>query len=194
MSKRKYADLVFVSSGRDKYLEYRTILGIPDLQWSNIKVTESQLMNIEVLVEEKIKRIRPQLPRDPFFVEHTGLSIDAWKGMPGGLIGVFMDTVGNEGICKMMRAYRGDERTARARVVIGYSAPEGGQYTFQGEVIGQIAQQPRGSLNFGWDAIFIPAGETRTYAEMPLEEKNKTSMRKMAVDNFARYLDQYFEL
>jgi len=122
------------------------------------------------------------------------LLIDAWKELPGGLISVFMDTVGNEGICKMMRAYEGDERIARARVVIGYSHPDGGVYTFQGEVTGTISLEPRGKNNFGWDPIFIPEGDTRTYAEMTLAEKNRTSMRRDAVDRFARFLDQRFEL
>src|SRR5436189_22791 len=120
MTKLKFSSLVFVSSSQEKYLEYVSLLGIADLKLSRITVTELQSMILEYLVEEKIKAIQPQLPTSPFFVEHTGLIIDAWKGLPGGLTHIFMNTVGNEGICKMMRTYRGGERTARAKVVIGF--------------------------------------------------------------------------
>jgi XTP/dITP diphosphohydrolase len=65
--------------------------------------------------------------------------------------------------------------------------------TFEGEVAGMIAQQPRGTNNFGWDPIFIPNGDTRTYAEMSLEEKSKTSMRREAVGKFLGFLMQHFE-
>jgi len=194
MSKLKYSSLVFVSSNKQKHYEYCALLGLSDLKLSEIKVIEPQSMNLHFLVEDKIKRVRPQLPGIPFFVEHTGLLIDAWKGLPGGLIGLFMDTVGNEGICKMMRAYKGSERVARARVVIGYSQPDGSICTFQGEVTGAIAPEPRGTSGFGWDPIFIPEGNTKTYAEMTLAEKNLTSMREDAVDRFAKFLARHFEL
>jgi XTP/dITP diphosphohydrolase len=94
----------------------------------------------------------------------------------------------------MMTAYKGSERLARARVVLGYYYPDSGRRIFQGEVIGTIAPEPRGTSNFGWDNIFIPEGSTKTYAEMSLDEKNQTSMRKKAVDEFKKFLDLHFEL
>lgn len=194
MAKLKFSSLVFVSRSNSKYREFISLMGISDLKLSQITITEPQSMNLEFLVEEKIKMIRPLLPNTPFFVEHTGLTIDAWKGLPGGLTQVFMDTVGNEGICKMMHAYRGDDRTARARLIIGYNYQSSGIKTFTGEVAGSIAKEPRGANNFGWDSIFIPNGDDRTYAQMSFDEKNRTSMRRQAVDNFLGYLMQRFEL
>jgi len=169
-------------------------MGIADLKLSMINVVEPQSMNLELLVEEKIRVIASQLPDTPFFVDHTALIIDAWKGLPGGLTHVFMDSVGNDGICKMMHAYKGDERTARAKLVIGYYHQSSGIQTFAGEVSGTIAQQPRGTNNFGWDPIFIPNGESMTYAEMSLVEKNRTSMRQEAIEKFRGYLLQHYEL
>jgi non-canonical purine NTP pyrophosphatase (RdgB/HAM1 family) len=194
MAKMKFSSLVFVSRSLNKYKEYKTLMNMPDLKLSQIHVTEPQSMNLEFLVEEKIKVIRPQLPDAPFFVEHTGLIIDAWKGLPGGLTDVFMDTVGNDGICKMMSSYKGDDRAARAKVVIGYYHQSSGIQTFAGEVTGTIVNQPRGTNNFGWDPIFIPDGDTRTYAEMSQPDKNRTSMRRVVVDIFMPYLLQHFEI
>ena len=45
---------------------------------------------------------------------------------------------------------------------------------------GTIAEMVRGENGFGWDVIFIPDGEKRTFAEMPAEEKNKISHRLKA--------------
>lgn len=194
MQKLKYSSLGFVSGNTSKFEEYRALLGIADLKFYEIAVTEPQTMNLESLVEEKIERIARQLPSTPFFVEHTGLLVDAWKGLPGGLTGVFMQTVGNDGLCKMMTAYRGNDRVARGRVVIGYYYQEHGTYITHGEVVGTIATEPRGSNRFGWDPIFIPNGSKLTYGEMSLEEKNQSSMRSRAAEALTKYLELHFEL
>jgi XTP/dITP diphosphohydrolase len=194
MSKIKLSSLIFVSRNKNKHREYCDILGITDLKMSEMSIIESQDVSLHACVREKIEELKPKLPSIPFFVEHTGLIIDAWRGLPGGLTGIFMATVGNEGICKMMRAYEGPERVARARVVLGFFYPDAGIVTFQGEVTGAIASEPRGELNFGWDPIFIPEGDKRTYGEMTLEEKNKTSMRRRVAERFADYLADHFQL
>lgn len=194
MPRMKLSNLVFASSSREKYNEYKSLLGLTDLKLSEIIITEPQSMNLHYLAEEKIKETRQKLLNTPFFVEHTGLIIDAWKGLPGGLTHIFMDTVGNEGILKMLSAYKGIQRSARAKVVIGYYHQSSGLQTFEGHISGTIALKPRGLNNFGWDPIFIPVGQDKTYVEMDLEEKNRNSMRQEAAAKFLRYLLQHFEL
>lgn len=194
MVKLKYSMLTFVSGNADKHREYCTLLGLADLKFAEIKVPEPQIMNLQALVEEKIARVARSLPKTPFFVEHTGLTIDAWKGLPGGLIGVFMGTVGNEGLCRMMKDYEGPERAATATVVIGYFHESAGLKIFHGDVVGSITPEPRGSAQFGWDPIFMPEGSVKTYGEMSLTDKNRTSMRRKAAEDFSRYLSAHFEL
>src|SRR6266568_76474 len=185
MPKLKYSSLTFVSKNKQKYAEYCSLLDIANLNFSEMAITEPQTMNLEAIIEEKIRQIIRQLPNSsPFFVEHTALIIGEWKGLPGGLTNLFLNTVGNEGICKMMKGYKGSERLARARVVIGYYYYGSGIDIFHGEVSGTIASEPRGKNNFGWAPIFIPNGASKTYAEMSFEEKNQSSMRKKAIDKF----------
>jgi XTP/dITP diphosphohydrolase len=43
-----------------------------------------------------------------------------------------------------------------------------------------LSQEPRGSHGFGWDAIFIPEGDTRTFGEMTAAEKDARSHRRKA--------------
>ncbi len=47
---------------------------------------------------------------------------------------------------------------------------------------------PRGATQFGWDPIFKPVGYDHTFAEMGIEEKNKISMRRMAVNQLKAFL------
>jgi len=49
-----------------------------------------------------------------------------------------------------------------------------------GVVEGEIITEMRGSSGFGYDPIFVPSGESRTFAEMTVEEKNEHSHRSRA--------------
>ena len=155
----RYSELTFVSGNRDKYEEYRRLLGISDLRWSTRDLNKSQNVSVNAIAEEKIRDLIPQMRGVPFFVEHSGLVIEAWRNLPGGLAKVFLENIGNEGICRMMRAYDKEDRTATAIVVIGFHSPDGRTRTFRGERRGRIAEEPIGSNNFGWDPIFIPDGQ-----------------------------------
>ncbi|MBK9090374.1 MAG: non-canonical purine NTP pyrophosphatase [Holophagales bacterium] len=57
-----------------------------------------------------------------------------------------------------------------------------------GRVAGSLAPEPRGANGFGWDVIFVPEGETRTFAEMSAEEKNARSHRARAFAELVRRL------
>ena len=59
---------------------------------------------------------------------------------------------------------------------------------FEGAIEGTITLQMRGNTGFGYDPLFLPAGSDKTFAEMPLEEKNKISHRAKAVDKLVDFL------
>jgi XTP/dITP diphosphohydrolase len=191
----RYSELTFVSGNENKYQEYRRLLGISDLRWSTRDLTKSQNVSVSAIAEQKIRDLIPQMRGIPFFVEHSGLVIEAWRNLPGGLAKVFLENIGTEGICRMMRAYP-EDKTATAIVVIGFHLPDGRVRTFRGEKRGLIAEEPAGSNNFGWDSIFIPDeqldGQAKTYAEMSVEEKNRVSMRRAAAEEFMRYIARLF--
>jgi len=72
------------------------------------------------------------------------------------------------------------ERSARFVSVIALAQPDGRVETFDGEVRGEIAAAPRGADGFGYDPLFIIAGDGRTMAELPRSEKNAISHRGLA--------------
>ena len=58
----------------------------------------------------------------------------------------------------------------------------------RGEVEGVIIKQPRGTMGFGYDPLFVPDGYDKTMAELPPEIKNKISHRFKAFDQLKKYL------
>jgi XTP/dITP diphosphohydrolase len=194
LPKLKGSAIVFVSDNRQKLEEFRQLLRISDLMNSDIDVPDLSEMNLETLVRRKVDFVRSKLPvGTAFFVENTALMIDGWNGMPGGLTRQFMDTVGSAGICRMMQGFKGSERIARAKTVIGFCIDNRVQL-FEGTVVGTIAESPRAGSAFGWDNIFIPNGATLTYAELGQVRKNSMSMRRQAAEAFAEYLQSHFQL
>ncbi|MDE2356074.1 MAG: RdgB/HAM1 family non-canonical purine NTP pyrophosphatase [Alphaproteobacteria bacterium] len=64
--------------------------------------------------------------------------------------------------------------------------PDGPVVAFEGRIAGEVSFPPRGTLGFGYDPIFIPTGETRTFGEMAPAEKDAISHRARA---FAKLVD-----
>lgn len=123
----------------------------------------------------------------PIFVEQTGLEIDRLAGFPGGLTQVFWDTLKEDRVADLFG--RGEDTGVTARTRIGYC--DGRQIEqFEGHVRGRFAPEPRGPRHFQWDCVFIPDGETQTFAEMGADRKNSISMRRRALDAFAKRLGE----
>jgi non-canonical purine NTP pyrophosphatase (RdgB/HAM1 family) len=57
---------------------------------------------------------------------------------------------------------------------------------FSGVVCGVVPVAPRGANGFGWDPIFQPNGSGQTFAEMTPEEKDRFSMRRLALEQLRR--------
>lgn len=191
ISRMGLSSLVLASANQFKLAEYRNLLGLPDLRSVSADVEEPQSLDLQHLVEAKIRRVQ-NLVSPPFFVEHTGLFISGWNDFPGGLCKDLIQQVKNAGLCRMLSSYDRTERTARMAVMIGYYHPSHGLRTFLGETGGVIAQTPRGDRGFGWDPIFVPDGADRAYGEMSAEEKNRTSARRRAADHFRAFLKQTY--
>ncbi len=190
-------ELTFVSQNSNKLKEFQYLLNIKDLQVSRIRTDEIQSDNLEEIVRMKIKAAKELLPNTPFFVEHSGVEIDGWNQLPGGLTGVFLEKVGPAGICKMLEAFEDHDRHASAISMIGFYH-NGSTKIFKGQTFGRIADHPRSSLDQEWlfDKIFIPddAQNDETYSEMGFIRKCQISMRKKAVDEFSRFLQKHTDL
>ena len=120
-----------------------------------------------------------EVVKGDFLIEDSGLFITALGGFPGVYSAYVIDTLGNPGILRLM----GDreDREAVFRSCFGYYSTAKGATVVSGECKGTISREERGSGGFGYDPIFIPEGHERTFAEMPVEEKNSISHRGRAM-------------
>ncbi|OJV16392.1 MAG: hypothetical protein BGO21_26195 [Dyadobacter sp. 50-39] len=141
-------------------------------------IRELQTLDRDRLIRHKTVEAFSQL-RGPVLVDHASLEIDCLNSMPGTLTQLFWDKL--EGtICNIVTAL--GPRSAKAICTVGYC---NGKKIFSDEcsVTGLIADKPEGNRNFQWDTIFIPDGQTRTYGEMTITEKNAISQRRQAFEN-----------
>jgi non-canonical purine NTP pyrophosphatase (RdgB/HAM1 family) len=119
-------------------------------------------------------------------VEEAGLELAALNGFPGPLVRWMLDAVGGEGIARAALAL-GD---ARARAVCRLAWGDGRRTVVgRGETAGELVLPARGRNGFGWDPVFRPDGETRTYGELEDAEKDALSHRGRAWRDLAAGLD-----
>ncbi|MCL4375436.1 non-canonical purine NTP pyrophosphatase [Candidatus Marsarchaeota archaeon] len=174
--------LTFVTGNESKFREACQILGM-GLAKTSLKLSEVQSLSVEEVSIEKARSAFLKL-RKPLIVEDTGLYINSLNGFPGALIRWF-ELVGYEKICSLLPE---DGRSAYAETCVTFIS-ENALETFVGRINGRIASSPRGSHNFGWDVIFEPEGCDSTFAELSESEKNKISMRRLALGKLKDYLD-----
>jgi XTP/dITP diphosphohydrolase len=178
--------LRFISSNPFKIAEVGAIFGARgiDTVAINLKIDELQTTNIELLVRDKCLKAYTIVGR-PLFVEHTGLEINALNGFPGGLTQIFWDAIRADRFTELFGS--ASDPGVVAKTQIGYC--DGKKiYQFTGEVSGYIPRTPAGKRDFQWDCVFVPEGTTKTFAEMGDSEKNKISMRKIALTRLAEFL------
>jgi XTP/dITP diphosphohydrolase len=75
-----------------------------------------------------------------------------------------------------------DLRNARFRCSIALVLPGVGEYVVEGISEGKILREKTGTGGFGYDPVFLPDGYRLSFAELPLEEKNKISHRGRALE------------
>ena len=125
--------------------------------------------------------------------DDSGLEVFALNGEPGIYSARYSGDHGNDNANNdlLMKKLEGiEDRRARYFCALSYqtvSAGEDGKLTisepkiFEGECRGNINYAPVGDMGFGYDPLFVPDGETRTFAQMELEEKKAISHRGNAI-------------
>ncbi len=177
--------LTFITgnAGKAKYLSDYFHFPVEHIK---LDLKEIQSLDLTEVVDDKARRAY-EIVKNPVLVEDVSLVFNGLKSLPGPLIKWFLDTLGNEGLCRLLDGLK--DRSAFAEVQFAI-CDERGVHTFSGSMEGTIAQAPRGEVGFGWDPIFIPAGYEKTWAEMTNDEKHATSMRKIALEKLAAFLSK----
>jgi len=129
--------------------------------------------------------------------DDSGLSVVALGGQPGVLSARW--AVAEEGgprdfahamrrVEQALAASGSADRSAFFTCALAVAWPDGPVVAVEGQVHGSLSFPPRGDRGFGYDPIFVPRGDTRTFAEMEAAEKDAMSHRAIAFEKLKRAL------
>ncbi len=83
------------------------------------------------------------------------------------------------------------QRTADFVAVLCLATPEGETACFEGRVSGSLVWPPRGTKGFGYDPMFLPEGENRTFGEMTEDEKHAWAPDKIGLSHRSRAFSKF---
>ncbi|MCP4204335.1 MAG: non-canonical purine NTP pyrophosphatase [bacterium] len=174
-ARRRLDQATLVTGNPNKVAEAERICGFP-MRHVAIDLPEIQSDDLAEVAREKALEAWRRLER-PVIVEETGLELSALNGFPGPLVKWMLDAVGAEGIARTAAAL--DEPGARAVcLLVLYDGEE--TVSGEGRTEGRLVLPPRGDHGFGWDPVFQPEGESRSYAELGDARKDEIGHRGRA--------------
>ena len=114
--------------------------------------------------------------------EDSGLEVDFLGGRPGVYSARFSgeeatDDKNNQKLLDELRDVPFEKRTARYRCFMALADKDRLVDVVDGACEGVITTELHGTNGFGYDPLFVPDGQTRTFAELPPAIKNRLSHR-----------------
>lgn len=153
------------------------------LEHQKLDLTEIQSLDPKEVTEHKLREAFKQIQK-PVLVEDTSLVFHGLGKLPGPFVKWFLEEIGTEDMCRLV-----DNKDRSATATVTYGIYDGKNLlTFTGVVLGSVAQHPIGTNGFGWDPIFIPEGQTKTYSEMTNDELLNHSPRREATEKMNTYI------
>lgn len=96
-------------------------------------------------------------------------------------------------LLERMTGLEGDQRKAYFVSHLVVYAPNGAYLSVEGKAEGLILEVLQGDEGFGYDPLFYYPPAKQTFAQMPLDEKNKVSHRRRAIDQLQQSLPTWLE-
>ena len=168
--------IYFITGNAGKFAEASAIL--PNLRQLNIDLPEIQSLDPRKVIEAKLLAAFEH-HEGPFIVEDVSLDLACLGGLPGPLIKWFIHVLEPKGIYAL--AHKVGLYDATSSVTYGYAKSRTEISYFSASTKGTIVS-PQGNNGFGFDPIFMPKGFSVTQAEMSLQDKNRISARRIALE------------
>ena len=186
--------IIFATNNEHKIKEIQSLVG------SDFTIITLQQAGIDIDIPEPHDTLQENayekaitienMTKQNCFSEDTGLEIEALNGEPGVKSARYAGETRNfqANIDKVLEKLNGNtNRKAQFRTVICLLWNKEVFY-FEGICKGSITKQMHGAKGFGYDPIFIPEGDTKSFAEMTMQEKNNYSHRQKAVTQLFSFL------
>jgi len=191
-------ELVLATKNRKKIEEIKRITSDLDIKI----LTPEDFKNFPEVIEDgrtfkenaaKKSLAVAKFTNKPSLSDDSGLEVYALGGAPG----VFSARFAGEGagdaenvkkLLEMMKDIDNGDRKARFVCCIALTTCDFKTYFFEGTVEGSIIREPKGVNGFGYDPVFIPEGEYKTFAEMSDQEKDALSHRGRALFKLREFL------
>ncbi|MFH5775181.1 RdgB/HAM1 family non-canonical purine NTP pyrophosphatase [Paracoccus sp. NGMCC 1.201697] len=189
MRKLTEGKLLVATHNKGKLEEIRAMLaphGIDVTSAGELGLAEPDETETTFIGNARIKaRAAVQATGLPVLADDSGITVDGLDGAPGVYTADWAETPnGRDFMQAMTRTWseldqRGvpEPRTAQFRATLILLWPDGHEEIFEGLAPGRLTWPPRGQQGHGYDPIFIPDGQDRTFAEMTADEKNLISHR-----------------
>ena len=176
--------LVIATHNAGKLREIRELLtpyGVEAVSAAKLNLAEPEETGKTFLDNARLKACAAALGSGlAALADDSGLTVDALGGAPGihsarwagpdRDFGRAMQTV--EDKLRECGTRSGHERRAHFVCALCVAWPDGHVEEFEAAVDGTLVWPPRGDKGFGYDPMFLPDGQSRTFGEMPSEEKH----------------------
>ncbi len=189
-------ELIFATNNKHKIREISDLLDnrFKVLGLADVSITDDIPEDADNLADNALYKARYVHERTGMnvFADDTGLEVNALDGAPGVHSARYAgaDKNPDDNIIKLLKELEGlTNRKARFRTVIALIF-DNREYLFEGKVEGEIIQSRKGTGGFGYDPVFMAKGYDKTFAEIPLSEKNKISHRAQAMKKLLAFLAQ----
>lgn len=175
--------LTFITGNQHK-AEYLAKWLDVSIAHSKVDLDEIQSLDLRQVVDHKARQAYEMI-QGPVLVEDVALTFTAMGRLPGTFIKWFLEALGLDGLCKLVDGleHRG------AECAIMYALFDGSKmHYFEATQKGKIAEAPRGTGGFGWNAVFVPDGSPLTYAEMDIDTFKKWNIRAHAIEKLRVFM------
>lgn len=184
-NKNKVKEIKEVLKDFDFEILSKKELGLGDL--NIVENAETLEGNAKIKAEAISKKIDSYILADD-----TGLFVKALNGEPGvrsaRYAGDHDEKANRKKLLKNLEDK--DDRSAYFKTVLCLISPDKNVNFIEGTCKGFIANEEKGKGGFGYDPIFIPEGQNKTFGQMSLLEKNIISHRGRALENLKKYFTE----
>lgn len=181
--------ITLVTGNPNKLKEYQALLpehSAFEFTSHSLDIPEIQSLNLEEIVRNKLLHAYESL-KTPVVVEDISAELQSLEGLPGPFIKFFEQKLGADALYKLSKQ---DADPVTIKCTIGYY--DGQEFVFGEGILNGKIVKPAGDNGFGFDMVIIPNGESRTVAQMDIQEKNKISHRYLALQSLIGQLQNKF--